>query len=92
MGSCSPDACSCRERVQELVDEGKNVEEILAVEKELARVTSQLESLEGQMRVLDNRTTYATVNVVLEERVRPGPVGWVFYGLYRGVKWLFVWD
>lgn len=81
-----------RVRLQELVDQGKNVQEILEVEKELARVTSQLESLEGQMRVLGNQTTFATVNVTFQERVRPGPIGWIFYGLYRGVKWLFVWD
>lgn len=81
-----------RVKLQELVAQGKNVEEILNVEKELARVTSQLEALEGQMRVLENQTTFATVNVYFEERVRPGPIGWVFYGLYSGVKWLFVWD
>jgi hypothetical protein len=34
----------------------------------------------------------ATVRVDFERPVRPGPVGWVFYGLARGVKWLFVWD
>lgn len=81
-----------RVRLQELVVQGQNVEEILHVEKELARVTSQLEALEGQMRVLGNQTSYATLTVTFNERVRPGPIGWVFYGLYHGVKWLFVWD
>jgi hypothetical protein len=23
---------------------------------------------------------------------RLGPVGWVFYGLGKAVKWLFIWD
>lgn len=81
-----------RARLQELVNQGKDVKEILEVEKELARVTTQLEALQGQMRLLENQTSFATVTVTFEERVRPGPIGWVFYGLYKGVKWLFVWD
>lgn len=81
-----------RDRLQELVQQGRTVEEILAVEKELARVTTELEALEGQMRLLENQVSFATVNVTFKERVLPGPLGWVFYGGYHVVKWLFVWD
>lgn len=81
-----------RARLTELVNQSTSVEEVLQVERELARVTSELERLEGQLRVLSRNTTYATVNVTLKERVRPGPLGWVFYGGYKAVKWLFVWD
>lgn len=81
-----------RARLQELVEQGQNVKEILEVEKELARITTQLEALQGQMRLLENQTSYATVSVSFEERVLPGPIGWVFYGAYKAVKWLFVWD
>lgn len=81
-----------RARLTELVNQSTSVEEVLQVERELARVTSELERLEGQLRVLSRNTTYATVNVSLRERVRPGPLGWVFYGGYKAVKWLFVWD
>ncbi|MFN3197233.1 MAG: DUF4349 domain-containing protein [Bradymonadia bacterium] len=79
-------------RLKELVAQGTNVAEILEVEKELSRVTGELERLEGQMRVLNNQTDFARITVRVEESVSPGPVGWIFYGLYRGVKWLFVWD
>lgn len=81
-----------KNRLQELVKQGQNVKEILEVEKELGRITGQLEGLEGQMRVMRNQTTYATVSVMFKKRVRPGPIGWVFYGIWSGVKWLFVWD
>ncbi|MEC9443142.1 MAG: DUF4349 domain-containing protein [Myxococcota bacterium] len=81
-----------RARLTELVNQSTSVEEVLQVERELARVTSELERLEGQLRVLSRSTTYATVNVSLKERVRPGPLGWVFYGGYKAIKWLFVWD
>ncbi len=32
------------------------------------------------------------VQLTLETPTSPGPVGWVFYGLYRGIAWLFVWN
>jgi hypothetical protein len=81
-----------RERLQALLREAKSVQEMLEVEKELARVSQELEQLEGQLRLLVNQVTLATIHIELEKAVRPGPVGWVFYGVYRGIKWLFVWD
>lgn len=79
-------------RLRELVDRATKVPEILEVERELSRVTTEVERLEGQMRVLKNQTTFATFHVSVKKEVRPGPVGWIFYFLYVGVKWLFVWD
>ncbi len=79
-------------RLLELVAETDSVTEILAVEKELARVTERLETLEAEMRSFSQRVALATIEVGYEDDVSPGPLGWVFYGLYRGVKWLFVWD
>ena len=81
-----------RTRLTELLVQGKTVTEVLEVEKELARVTRELEQLEGQMRLLNNQVGYATITTVVEESVSPGPIGWIFYGTYRAVKWLFVWD
>ena len=81
-----------QKRLRELADQGQSVSEILEVEKELSRVTGELERLQGQMKLLNNQIDFSTVTVRVEESVSPGPVGWVFYGLYRGVKWLFVWD
>lgn len=80
------------DRLRQLLAQGQNVEELLEVEKELSRVTGELEALEGRMRVMKNRVTYAMLQVHVDESISPGPVGWVFYGLYSGVKWLFVWD
>ncbi len=81
-----------RVRLTELIAQSDDVSEILKIEKELARTTSQLERMEGQFRVLNKQTTFATIRVRLEERVSPGPVGWLFYGVGMGIKWLFVWD
>ena len=79
-----------RVRLTELVNQSTSVSEVLEVERELARVTGELERIQGQMRVLSKQTSYATLRVSLEERVKPGPLGWIFYGVARGVKWLFV--
>ncbi len=81
-----------RTRLQELLVQGQTVTEVLEVEKELARVTRELEQLEGQMRLLQNQVGYATVRANFEESVSPGPIGWIFYGTYKAVKWLFIWD
>lgn len=81
-----------RERLTELVAQSTDVSEILKIETELGRITSELERMEGQMRLLERNTTYATIYLSLQEEVTPGPVGWVFYGAYKAVKWLFVWD
>jgi hypothetical protein len=81
-----------RQRLQQLLMQSVDVEDVLAVEKELSRVTIQLERLKGQMRTMNRDTTYASVSLTVEEEVTPGPVGWVFYGGYKAVKWLFVWD
>ena len=81
-----------RQRLKQLMSRAQNVEETLKVEKELTRVTTELEQLKGQMRRMKRETTYARLHVHVEKDVRPGPIGWVFYGLYRGVKWLFIWD
>jgi hypothetical protein len=81
-----------RDRLQELVEQGEDVKAILEVEKELNRVTADLERQKGQMRMLSNQVTFATIHVNVEESVTPGPIGWIFYGGYHAVKWLFVWD
>lgn len=81
-----------RHRLQQLLTQSTKVEDVLAVEKELARVTTELERLKGKMRTMNRDTTYATISLSVEEEVTPGPVGWVFYGGYKAVKWLFVWD
>jgi hypothetical protein len=68
------------------------VSEAALVERELERVTGQLEQLKGQLQALEQRVQYAALSVEFSRDMKPGPVGWIFYGLFSGVKWLFVWD
>jgi hypothetical protein len=48
--------------------------------------------MKGKLALLESQVSLATIHLTLEKPTRPGPLGWVFYGAYRGVKWLFVWD
>ena len=81
-----------RTRLKGLVERAEVVKDLIELEKELARVTAELERLQAQQRGLSHDVALSRINVRLEEEVSPGPIGWVFYGLYRGVKWLFIWD
>ncbi|MBU8897501.1 DUF4349 domain-containing protein [Corallococcus sp. M34] len=81
-----------RERYLELLQRAASVDDAVKVEKELERVTAEYESMKAQLESMDGRVTLASVNVEFSRPVQPGPVGWLFYGLVKGVKWLFVWD
>lgn len=81
-----------RARYLELLERSASVSDAVSVEKELERVTAEYESLKARLESLEGQVALATVRVEFSRPVRPGPVGWVFYGLAKGVKWLFVWD
>jgi hypothetical protein len=56
------------ERLRELLTGADDVNAIVAVEQELARRESEIESLEGQLRVLESQTSMATITLTLTER------------------------
>ncbi|MBI5486568.1 MAG: DUF4349 domain-containing protein [Deltaproteobacteria bacterium] len=91
-------ALAVRLRYLALLEMAETVEDALLVERELERVTLEIEELRGKLRFLRDRVQDATITVwfVQEyeppEESSPGPLGWIFYGVYLGVKWLFVWD
>jgi len=81
-----------RDRYLTLLQSANTVTEILNIERELERVNTEIDILEGRVRFAEMSVAYSNITVRLHERVKPGPLGWIFYGLYRGVKWLFVWN
>jgi hypothetical protein len=84
-------ARAARARYLELLARAENVEAALKVERELERLNGEISMLESTLGNLAHLVQYATINVTLTERVRPGPLGWIFYGIYRAIEWLFVW-
>lgn len=81
-----------RARLEALLERAQDVEDVLSIEKELGRITAEVEAMEAQLRTLSQEVALATVEVQFRTESSPGPVGWLFYGVFQGVKWLFVWD
>jgi hypothetical protein len=79
-----------RERYLQLLQQAENVQAALAVEKELERVNGDIESFEGKLNKLTHLADMATITVQLQEKEKLGPLGYVFVGLWKGVRWLFV--
>jgi hypothetical protein len=79
-----------RQRYLELLAKAENVEAALKVEKELERLNKEIDVLEGKLKRLAHLSEYSTITVTLRQKVKPGVLGYVFIGLYKGVKWLFV--
>jgi len=55
-----------QERLQQLLAQAKNVEEALAVERELARITEEIESMEGRLKVWRELVAFSTITVVFQ--------------------------
>jgi hypothetical protein len=85
-------ANKARQRYLDLLQKAENVEAALKVEKELERLNGEIESLKGKIERLKHLSDLSTIEVSMEEKRRIGILGYVFVGLYQGVKWLFVRD
>ena len=55
------------ERLMELMAQAQTMSDLLEVEARLTQVVSELESVTSQLRVLQNRVDYATVNLYIRE-------------------------
>lgn len=54
-------------RLLEFLDKAENIEEIITIEQRLSEVRYQLESMESQLRTIDNLVDYSTVEISLSE-------------------------
>jgi hypothetical protein len=79
-----------RDRLKQLLEKAVNVKDILAIEAELNRVQTDIDSLEGRIKSLKGQVDYATVNLHLKRKPIPGPLGCLFKGLWWGIEKLFV--
>ena len=56
-----------QERLLELLGEAENLDQILAIEKELTATRSEIERITSSLRVLESRVSYSTVNLYINE-------------------------
>lgn len=83
-----------RERLRAVLARGTNVEELLAVERELARVQTEIDMLDGQLTRMRASVAMSTISLTLQEKPEPeekakprivGPLGaawWVVKKLW----------
>jgi hypothetical protein len=64
---------------------------VIAVERELARVQSEIESLEARLAVLNTSVARSDLTVSMEQRRVLGPLGVVAVGIGKVFGKLFVW-
>lgn len=55
------------ERLLDILRKSGQLSDILAVENELANTRAQIESLEGRLRYLDNRTDFSTIGINIKQ-------------------------
>ncbi len=68
-------------RLREFFEAATDVEDMLAVEKELGRIRGEIESLDAQVTYLERQAAMATITIELTEPqavVRPGGESWGF--------------
>jgi hypothetical protein len=59
-----------RTRIQKLLGQAKDLTEILVVEKELERVSAEIDSIEGRLRFLSSQAAFSTVTLGFAELPR----------------------
>jgi len=79
-----------RDRLRHLLQKATEVKDILAIETELNRVQSDIDAMEGKLKLLKSQVAYATVDVDLRREKVLGPLGYVLKGLWWGIEKLFV--
>ncbi len=60
-----------RTRIAALLEKTKDVKEALEVERELSRVTEEVERLKGKLNAMNDAVTYSTVVVTLQRSAAP---------------------
>ncbi len=79
-----------RDRLKLLLDKAVTVKDILEIEGELNRVQSDIDSMEGIIKSLKGQADFSTIDLSFKKKKILGPLGYVFNGLWWGVKKLFV--
>ncbi len=63
-----------QERLIELLEQAETIEDIITIESRLSEVRYQIESMESQLRTMDNQVSYSTVYLTIEEVEKLTPV------------------
>ena len=81
-----------RDRLLTYLDEAQNVDEVISVERELTRVQSQIDSINGRLQLLRSQAAMSVVDLRLKRKRTLGPLSAVGSGAWWVVKKLFILD
>jgi DNA repair ATPase RecN len=79
-----------RARYRELVMNAKSMSEILKIEKELTKIQSEIDTLEGRRKSLLNQVAQSLVTIELRQKSIYGPLGYATIAVGWIIKKLFV--
>jgi hypothetical protein len=79
-----------RDRLRALLDKAQNVNDVLAIEKELSRVQADIDSMQARLKALKGKVDLASITVSIKRRRVLGPLGYVLKGAWWGIEKLFV--
>jgi hypothetical protein len=79
-----------RDRLKQLLDRATTITEVMTVEREVARVQGEVDSLSGRLKQLRNSAAMASVDLSIRRKVVLGPLGVIAQGLGTFLSKLFV--
>jgi len=79
-----------RDRLRALLERATDVDDVLAIERELTRLQSEIETRQGRIDRLGKDVEMSSLEVTLAEKPLLGPLGYVGYGLWWAISKLFV--
>ena len=56
-----------------LLTKAQNINDIIAVQNQIGQITAQIEQLKGQIKYLDDNTSYSSISVTMAESGAPAP-------------------
>jgi hypothetical protein len=80
-----------RDRLTQLLERATSVQDVISVERELARVQGDIESLDARLQALKGQVAMSELSIRMWRRPVLGPLGLVFSGLLTVVEKLFIW-
>ena len=79
-----------RDQLRALLDKAVTINDIFTIERELARVQGDIDSLQHRLEHLRNTSTLAELNAEFNKKRELGPVAAFFGAIGRGIGRLFV--
>jgi uncharacterized protein DUF4349 len=79
-----------RDQLRALLDKAVTINDVFTIERELARVQGDIDSLQHRLEHLRNTSTLAELNAEFSKKRELGPVAAFFGAIGRGIGRLFV--